>query len=166
MLLELKEIFLSEIGNRDISYEFDMSDVSVGASYPFISPVKVKANVSNHAGLVILKANVAFDFSYPCDRCTVNTLKSFKYSFEHILSSDEESTEDDSDYISVPDYLLELDRVIKDDILLELPSKILCSPSCKGLCPLCGKNLNEETCNCSVQKIDPRLEALRTLLEQ
>lgn len=165
MLLDLKEIFLNEGSSRDFDCEVDMSNVNIGIFYPFISPVGVKANVSNHAGLVLLKINVSFEFSYPCDRCAVNTQKSFNYKFEHTLSlASEESSEYGNDYLSVPNYELELYDVIKDDVLLELPSKILCSPSCKGLCPKCGKNLNEGMCNCTVRTVDSRLEALRALL--
>ena len=73
MLLELKEIFLNEGSSSDFSYELDMSDIKVSLSRPFVSPVSVKANVSNHAGLVLLKIYVSFKFSYPCDRCAIDT---------------------------------------------------------------------------------------------
>jgi uncharacterized protein len=43
---------------------------------------------------------------------------------------------------------IELDDNLKDEIILDCPIKILCSKDCKGLCPQCGKNLNEGPCNC------------------
>lgn len=48
-----------------------------------------------------------------------------------------------------------------EEFLLTLPVKPLCSASCRGICPQCGKNLNSGACSCVVQDADPRLEALR-----
>ena len=70
------------------------------------------------------------------------------------------------DYIEAPDYMLDTDALLRDDILLELPSKFLCKDSCKGLCPKCGKNLNMGRCGCPEKEPDPRLAALSKLLEE
>ena len=59
-----------------------------------------------------------------------------------------EKEEDSGEYIQVDDYKLDLDELIRTDILLELPTKFLCKEDCKGLCPTCGKNLNEGACDC------------------
>ena len=48
---------------------------------------------------------------------------------------------------------------------IELPFRLLCREDCKGLCPVCGANLNEMTCNCNTKQIDPRLEKLKMLLD-
>lgn len=50
---------------------------------------------------------------------------------------------------------------IRESIYTLIPTKILCREDCKGLCPVCGKNLNEDQCSCESENIDPRLEALR-----
>ena len=60
---------------------------------------------------------------------------------------------------------MDLDELIRTDILLELPTKFLCKEDCKGLCPTCGKNLNEGACNCQTHQIDPRLEVLKQLID-
>ncbi|MEG2372051.1 MAG: DUF177 domain-containing protein, partial [Hydrogenoanaerobacterium sp.] len=74
---------------------------------------------------------------------------------------------DDSndDFIVVPSLKLDLDELALSDVILELPSKVLCKESCKGLCPICGVNLNEESCTCTQKRIDPRLEILSKFLE-
>jgi uncharacterized protein len=61
-----------------------------------------------------------------------------------------------------------LEEVLKEQILLALPAKPVCSPGCKGLCPHCGCNLNLESCHCAVTIADPRwgaLEEIRKKLE-
>ena len=64
----------------------------------------------------------------------------------------------------VPDDQLDLDQLLTEDILLDLPSKFLCSPDCKGLGPICGKNLNQGDCGCEKDTVDPRLAILKELL--
>lgn len=54
-----------------------------------------------------------------------------------------------------------LEDVLREQVLLALPVKITCREDCKGLCPQCGKNLNQEQCSCSVAVEDPRWEALK-----
>ena len=63
---------------------------------------------------------------------------------------------------------MQLEDVLKEQILLALPAKEVCSPGCKGLCPHCGRNLNLERCDCAVTLADPRwgaLEEIRKKLE-
>lgn len=60
--------------------------------------------------------------------------------------------------------VLDLTEALREYILLNLPMRPLCKPDCRGLCVECGKNLNEETCNCARETIDPRLARLKDLL--
>lgn len=54
-----------------------------------------------------------------------------------------------------------LEDILREQVLLSLPVKIICRADCKGLCPQCGKNLNQEQCSCSAETEDPRWEALK-----
>jgi uncharacterized protein len=54
-----------------------------------------------------------------------------------------------------------LEDVLREQVLLALPLKITCRADCKGLCPQCGKNLNQERCSCSIEIEDPRWAALK-----
>ncbi len=60
--------------------------------------------------------------------------------------------------------ILDLTEALREYILLDLPMRPLCKPDCRGLCVECGKNLNEETCDCVKETIDPRLVGLKDLL--
>lgn len=59
--------------------------------------------------------------------------------------------------------MLDLEELILSDILLELPTKLLCKEDCKGLCPHCGCNLNHQSCDCNKAYHDPRWDVLNTL---
>ncbi len=63
------------------------------------------------------------------------------------------------------DGILDLGPLVRELSLLEIPIQILCQPDCAGLCPDCGINLNDERCACEPDHTDPRLAALKTLLE-
>jgi len=55
---------------------------------------------------------------------------------------------------------LELDEVLKEQVLLSLPMKKVCREECKGLCPQCGQNLNQAGCTCKIEKSDARWSGL------
>ena len=84
MLLELKNLFLEDGGKKDLHYEMDLSQVVFSGVRPFITPVSVTAQAENRAGAIHLKADVAFDFRCPCDRCAAETQRSYRFSFQHV----------------------------------------------------------------------------------
>ncbi|MCI1982997.1 MAG: DUF177 domain-containing protein [Oscillospiraceae bacterium] len=163
MILNLRKIFAEGQETYPFEYEFDLSQTQVGGFYPFVSPVKVKGAVSGKEGFARLKIRSSFDFSIPCDRCAAQIDRHYEYAFSHILVPSSENKGDDR-YIEVRDQQLNVDELVREDILLELPTRFLCREDCKGVCPECGKNLNDGPCGCSAQKIDPRLEVLKNLL--
>ena len=62
-------------------------------------------------------------------------------------------------------HILDLSEILRQSILLALPMTPLCKPDCKGFCPICGANLNYETCTCQEEELDPRWAALRIYLD-
>jgi uncharacterized protein len=72
----------------------------------------------------------------------------------------------DSGLIMPETGIIDLAPVLRDYILLEIPISPLCRPDCKGLCPICGNNLNESTCYHEDESGDPRLASLKSLLDK
>ena len=62
------------------------------------------------------------------------------------------------------DGFIDIGPLVRQLSLLEIPMQPFCRPDCKGLCIECGQNLNELSCDCDVEYVDPRLEALRYLI--
>jgi uncharacterized protein len=60
---------------------------------------------------------------------------------------------------------IDISGPVREALLLEIPLKPLCREDCRGLCPICGVDHNKETCECKVEKTDPRWDALRDLLK-
>ncbi len=102
-----------------------------------------------------------------CDRCSRDIVK--PYSIETTLvytedsSLDPERMQDDLHYMPAGQDTADLTEDIRQNLLLNLPMKYICSETCKGLCSGCGKNLNENQCECAGKAIDTRWEALNNL---
>ena len=162
MTIDLRKYFL---GNSEtLEYELDLSGMELGGVKPFCAPVKVRARLQSFAGSVLVEAELDFSVTMPCDRCCDLVTREFSPRFSHTVVRELVSGEDE-DLIVAPEERLDLDGLLTEDILLDMPSKFLCKPDCKGLCPVCGKNRNREECSCQRQEGDPRLAALRQLLE-
>ncbi|MGM0382957.1 MAG: YceD family protein [Thermodesulfobacteriota bacterium] len=90
-----------------------------------------------------------------CDRCLETYTKDLTTDFKVYLSMfpyrgepEVELLESDLNLDFIADSFLDTDQIIKEQLILNLPMKSLCSNDCKGLCPLCGCNLNKATCLC------------------
>jgi uncharacterized protein len=64
------------------------------------------------------------------------------------------------------DMHIDFSSIVREYMLLDIPISPVCKPDCKGLCPICGENQNETTCHHQDEDVDPRLSALRSLLDQ
>lgn len=162
MLIDLKQIFdiVGEV--KDINCEIDLSEQEFNGYFPFKTPVSISGKFCNRAGIVTLTYTADFSMELICDRCLSNFSKHFSLSNEHTLI--QKLNTDSDDFIVAQDSKLDLTNLIRTDILLDLPSKTLCRQDCKGLCQVCGKNLNTGSCNCESKTVDPRLEILSSLL--
>ena len=163
MIIELESIFNTEGMKYPFDYELSLSGIEAYGYSPITNPVKVKGQIENKAGIVTLTANAELVYEAPCDRCAKDVKREFNFPVEHTLVVTLESGENDA-FLEVPNMRLNLDELVEEDVNLALPTKYLCNDECKGLCPMCGKNLNEAQCNCKAP-IDPRMEALLQLLD-
>ena len=164
MLFELKSVFQNEGEEKQVNYKLDIADIDIDGVFPFRTPIDVTATAKNRASLVSLTIRACFSYSRSCDRCSTDFTREMDMLFEHKLA---QTLVDDGndDYIETPDFKLELDDIVISDILLSLPQKNLCKDDCKGLCQICGKNLNEGDCFCDKREIDPRLEMLKQFMD-
>ncbi len=156
MIIELRRFFENDDIKQDFSYEFDAEDEIIASS------VSVKGYVKNATGIVSISAEAVITVSTQCAKCAKDIRKKLTVPVKHFLI-DQLNDEDNDDYIVVENFSLNLDELVLEDIYLSLPTRFLCKNDCKGLCPYCGKDLNEGVCDCK-KPVDPRLAALQALL--
>ena len=146
MVIYLKQLF-NVVGERkDFDYNItteELSDVrNVGME--FISPVRVKGDVFNRTGIVYLDYSVRFTLNVTCARCLAECGRDYHFIFKHIIVRDSDSGNDE--YITAEKESIDLNQIAVMDLLLQLPAKTLCKENCKGLCMVCGSDLNKSIC--------------------
>ena len=164
MFIQLEALLGGGIESLPLDYEFDFSKEELGGVFPFTTPVTLKGEIRNTAGIVTIEAKADFSMEVTCDRCAEDIKPQFSVNVEHGLVASL-NHEDNDDYILVEDMKLDIEQLTLEDIFLALPVKILCNDDCEGICCKCGANLNEGPCGCK-KDIDPRLEALLGLLDE
>ncbi len=149
MVVNLKQLY-NIVGEKlALDYTVDEERLRSVKGYVFSNPITVKGTVENRAGVVLLKYNADFTLHICCDRCLAEFERDYSYDFSHTLVRSLNSGGDEYDeYVVTEADKLDMDELAVMDCLLELPSKLLCKEDCKGLCPVCGTNLNEKQCNC------------------
>lgn len=148
MIWQLKRLF-ERIGDRqDIDCEIPLEELGdYSGCKSIVTPISIKGSIQNRAGMVSLDYSLTFRMRSLCDRCLDEFERSCCFSFEHILVRSESELDDDT-VCYCENSALDLTALAVSDILAELPTKLLCKEDCKGLCPVCGKNLNRGDCGC------------------
>lgn len=146
MKINLRQLFNIVGESKEISYSISEDELSSIHGCSFASPVSVTGRIFNRAGIVRLEYSVGFSLSLVCDRCLKEFERNYTFDFSHIVVP--HINGDNDDYIVADGESIELNEIAFTDLLLQLPSKNLCKDDCKGLCMICGCNLNESECNC------------------
>ncbi|MDR3344908.1 MAG: DUF177 domain-containing protein [Oscillospiraceae bacterium] len=129
----------------------------------FPETVHTAGEVRNRSGVVTLHTTFSAHISFDCDRCAEPAVREYTGEILQTLVT-QLNGEEDSSFTVLPDSQLDLRETVREELYLQLPSKLLCTPNCRGLCPGCGANLNNAVCTC-IKQIDPRLAALLSLPE-
>lgn len=126
-------------------------------------PASVTGKVTNTGEGFLVKAEVVFAYEANCSRCLEHFQAKQTIVINEEFVSDYQAGEDETVFGFHGD-IIDLGNCINEQIVLALPMKFLCRADCRGFCPVCGTNLNQEECHCSEQKIDSRFEKLKSLL--
>lgn len=165
MRLDLGSIIHQPGGVIPFSIELDFSSLEFGGSFPAKEPVTFSGQVRNEADVLVLTGTVSTNLHCSCDRCAAAFTRPFHQAVEAILVQElmDEKNEDDWTFL-LQDGEADLLDIATTAFVLNLDTKFLCSADCKGLCAVCGKNLNEGPCRCKPEP-DPRLAVLKQLLQ-
>lgn len=99
-----------------------------------------------------------------CTRCLEVFQQPLQIDFAELLVYPAKDTEDP--VLGIPESaLLDLRPLLRESFIVSFPMQPLCKPECRGLCPICGNNLNDSVCDHNSETIDPRMEVLKQLLD-
>jgi uncharacterized protein len=114
---------------------------------------------------ILLQADLEAEINLECVRCLTDFKQPLHVDFTELYAFSQRYATD-SGLIMPETGIIDLAPVLREYLLLEIPISPLCRPDCKGLCPVCGNNLNESQCYHNEDSGDPRLASLKKLLEK
>ncbi len=130
-----------------------------------LSPLEYELTAVAVDDLIVVTGQMSCDMHMQCSRCLEPIEEKvgvpFEEQFRIVAEEDEEANEDVEEAVPVTEERIDLAPYVMEEFVVQLPYAPLCSESCKGLCPECGTNLNEQSCGCNTEKIDPRMAALQ-----
>ena len=168
MLIHLNEVLSCEEKTvvKNVDLEMNSFDSGLG-SFPFLEKEPAALTITNLGeDKLKITGSVRLTAAIPCDRC----LEEVSTPLELVISKEVDMKQtaegriadlDETDFID--GYSLDVDKLVYGEILVNWPMKTLCREDCKGLCPVCGKDLNKGDCDCDTTYRDPRFESLRAL---
>jgi len=138
--------------------------------YQVKSPIDVRVSYYRAGMDVFVQGRIAATVGAACARCAEDFGSSYDRAFRYVLSpkaagyaADSELAPDDVDLTVYEGEEIDLSPLVREQLMLSLPTRPLCRDDCRGLCSHCGVNLNRASCQCSEQKFDPRFAVLRGL---
>ena len=166
MRLGLSKIIDCPGASVDFSVSLDLRDLQYGTSYPVSEPVLASGTVRNTAGVLVMTGKVTTCLHGTCDRCAADFTRDVEIPIDVVLVTELANEENEDEWVfPLEADAADLDEIVRTVFVLNMDSKMLCKPDCKGLCCRCGKNLNDGACSCQ-KEIDPRFAALRQLLDK
>jgi uncharacterized protein len=180
MLIEIQELEHHPVEFRE---EFSPGVVDLGPDFRQLSPLRTEGRadlVEEHHGKhkviqdIRLKGMLDTSLEVACARCLEPVVHQLNRSFDLLYRP--QGTDAGHEELSVTDAEAEigyyighgllLEDTLREQVLLAVPLKIVCREECKGLCPHCGKNLNEGACSCAEAVPDPRWSALKEIRDK
>jgi len=177
MFFEIKDLELHPV---EFAEKFAPGVIDLGTDYRQVTPIESSGRadlVEEHHGKhkiiqdIRIQGRLATRLELSCARCLEPVMQDVKREFELLYRP--QGADAGRDEMSVTDAEAEisyyegegilLDDVVREQVLLAAPLKVTCREDCKGLCPLCGTNLNLGQCSCAVAQEEPRWAALKEI---
>ena len=144
--------------------------LATGVPSEYRAPSGINASVTAYRATedIFLSGNIQGEMAADCARCLIEVPIPASFDFQTVLLpepvEEEKGTDLGADDLALGHYGgedLDLEPLCVEQLMLQLPSRLLCQEDCLGLCVNCGSNLNTETCRCTSEPADPRLAVLK-----
>lgn len=156
--------FLNENIGYSRDFPFDLPQIHLPPDLD-LENLSGVARITRTAQGLLIQAKVHASYSTECARCLTNFDQPLEAEFTEVYAFTPKSITE-SELILPEDGHIDLEPLVRDYMLLAVPINPLCRPDCKGLCPVCGENLNENQHKHDTDEVDPRLSVLKSLLKK
>jgi len=148
-------------------YRFRIAPAELGLPPEFRDEVEIQATLEKTSRQLLLKGSVAATADVECDRCVAGIREPVRSAYQmHYVWDESEAERIDPSEVQVllpGQTVIDLAEDVRQTVLLAFPLKHVCREDCRGLCPRCGRNLNEGTCDCKETVVDGRWDKLKEL---
>ena len=132
-----------------------------GARYEVLMPQGVTVTVDRVAGGFLVVVSSSARIYGPCARCLSEAVLETEVEQQEFVPSAKDGWEESDLSAFVRDMVVDVTGIAREAVVLSLPAQIVCSPSCRGLCPQCGQDLNRGACACVPFQADARWDKLK-----
>ena len=170
MIIDISSIVTCENKSLTEKVQIELeSFVSRLGEFPIIEKAPIDLQIANiDGGKLRISGTVDLAASIPCSRCLEEVPTSIRFDIDKKLRIEEDGLVDDE--MEQPDYLigfeLDVDKLVYAEILVNWPMRVLCKDDCKGICKVCGMNLNKGACSCQRTELDPRMAAIQDIFNK
>ena len=169
MFVNLTEVLTNEDRVVSMQTETEITEISVGGEkFPALASSPVSFVFTNTGkGRARIEGKADFVFQAGCDRCLKPVEERREVSFtREVWAPDmvaELSVYEEQPFME--GFQMNVEDLLISEIVTSWPMKILCKPDCKGICPICGRDLNTGACGCDTFVPDPRMAAIKDIFE-
>ena len=164
MFLRVQEL-LSRQQPAEFTGSIDVAELFRDSRDVFpLGPLEYRLTAQASNRRILVTGELVCELRLLCSRCLSPIEERFVIPFEEqfqVMKETDPQPDEDDDFVPVTGERIDLRPFLEEELVVHLPLAPLCSDACKGLCPECGTNRNERTCDCKTERIDPRLEALQ-----
>jgi uncharacterized protein len=170
MLIDLSEILSTEGLTRDIEVHTDFSEFEFkGMTYSVAKADKFMLHVANDGKhRVAVSGKAVITLRLICDRCLEEFEEDFSIDIDTVIDTsvfDSDKVDEIDELSYFHDCNIDMDALLIKELMGLVPIQILCREDCKGLCKVCGTNLNHGECSCDDFVPDPRLSVFDNILK-
>ena len=166
MLYQLSDVLTIEGKRESVSVLLELESLdTVMGHYPLLEKPSFQMDFTYiEKGKAKASGDVKLVFGATCDRCLADTKVELDLVIDRVLTTDGEDGEEGSeDLYFLNGTVLDIEAFMYNEIIVNWPVKILCKDECKGVCPVCGQNLNEKECGCDTFVPDPRMAVIKDI---
>lgn len=154
-------------GHHSLSFAEMPAQFNLAGMYAFKDKLNVTLEIEKRSETLYVRQMLSTAIAVVCDRCLETYTEQIESEFLVVYTAARDLLQYDDElrYLAPDQGEIDITEDVKASMILAVPAKLVCSESCKGLCPECGANLNRESCTCSAPQADPRWDALKDLLK-
>lgn len=171
MKISLTKLFAQD--GKSEKYEISLTSETFsigGQDYRVIEKHPVILGLTHEGNRVItITGSADLTMEIPCARCLTPVAIPFQLEFDlqidlNLSEEEREEKEEDSSFVEGDE--LDVEELVRNELIVQWPIRVLCKDDCKGICSRCGANLNIQTCDCDTTGLDPRMAAIKDIFSK